>query len=146
MEVKSGENTNATSMKMYMERYSPERAFLASMSDETGGRYGRIPLYCSGRMLPMCKVVPMEDIGKTVRKKNAVWRMFFDEEDWENDEDVFTLSIPRKVHGMRKPTSVKVFYRDMNMYTHVDTETSVDLAGNVMIGYREPFAGFVEIS
>ena len=146
VEVKSGENTNATNMKMYMERYSPERAFLASMSDETGGRYGRIPLYCSGRMLPMCTSVQTEDVGKMVRKKDAVWRMFFDEDDWENDEDVFTLSIPRKVHGMKKPTSVKVFYRDMDMYTHVDVETSIDLVGNVMIGYREPFAGFVEIS
>ncbi|MGN0138070.1 MAG: hypothetical protein ACI381_05635 [Candidatus Methanomethylophilaceae archaeon] len=81
-----------------------------------------------------------------VRKKDAVWRMFFDEEDWENDEDVFTLSIPRRVHGMKRPTTVKVFYRDMDMYTHVDVETSIDLVGNVMIGYREPFAGFVEIS
>ncbi|MGN0097982.1 MAG: ATP-binding protein, partial [Candidatus Methanomethylophilaceae archaeon] len=146
VEVKSGENTNATSLKMYMERHSPERAFLTSMSDETGGKYGRIPLYCSGRMFPMCTVVRTEGIGETVRKKDPVWRMFFDESDWERDDDVFTLSIPRKTHGMRKPTSVKVFRKDMNMYTCMDVETSVDLAGNVMIGCDGPFEGFVEIS
>ena len=85
-------------------------------------------------------------MDETIRKKESVWRMFFDEDDWECDEEVYTLSIPRKIHGMKKPTSVKVFQRDMDVYASVNAETSVDVAGTVMIGCNEPFEGLVEIS
>ena len=80
-------------------------------------------------------------MGETIRKEDSVWRMFFDEWDWKcSVYMMFTLSISRKTHGMRRPTSVKVFRKDTNMYA------SVNVAGTVMIGYNEPFEGFVEIS
>ena len=47
---------------------------------------------------------------------------------------------------MRRPTSVKVFRKETNMYASVNAETSVDVAGTVMIGCNEPFEGFVEFS
>ena len=47
---------------------------------------------------------------------------------------------------MRRPTSVKVFQRDLDFYASVNAEKSVDVAGTVMIGCNEPFEGFVEIS
>ena len=86
-------------------------------------------------------------MGKAIQKKNSVWRMFFDKWDWKcSVYMMFTLSIPLKTHGMRRQTSVKVFRKDTNMYASVNAETSVDVAGTVMIGYNEPFEGFVEIS
>ena len=86
-------------------------------------------------------------MDETIRKKDPVWRMFFDEWDWKcSVYMMFTLSISRKTHGMRRPTSVKVFRKDTNMYASVNAETSVDVAGTVMIGCNEPFEGFVEIS
>ena len=86
-------------------------------------------------------------MDETIRKKESVWRMFFDEWDWKYSVYMmFTLSISRKTHRMRRPTSVKVFRKDTNMYASVNAETSVDVAGTVMIGYNEPFEGFVEIS
>ena len=86
-------------------------------------------------------------MGETIQKKDSVWRMFFDEWDWKcSVYMMFTLSISRKTHEMRRPTSVKVFRKNTNMYASVNAETSVDVAGTVMIGYNEPFEGFVEIS
>ena len=86
-------------------------------------------------------------MGETIQKKDSVWRMFFDEWDWKcSVYMMFTLSISRKTRGMRRPTSVKVFRKDTNMYASVNAETSVNVAGTVMIGYNEPFEGFVEIS
>ena len=86
-------------------------------------------------------------MGETIQKKDSVWRMFFDKWDWKcSVYMMFTLSISRKTHEMRRPTSVKVFRKNTNMYASVNAETSVDVAGTVMIGYNEPFEGFVEIS
>ena len=86
-------------------------------------------------------------MGETIRKKDPMWRMFFGEWDWKcSVYMMFTLSISRKTHGMRRPTSVKVFRKDTNMYASVNAETSVDVAGTVMIGYNEPFESFVETS
>lgn len=148
VEVKSGDNTNAVSLRNYSERYSPKRMFLASMSDASGGTYGHVPLYCSGTIPSFCGAEVPEDsdpVGPGERRRD-VWRMFFDAGDWEPCGDICTLAVRRRVHGIARPGSVNVYRRAGDTYTRVEAETSVDLGGNVMVGSDEPYDGFVEIS
>lgn len=148
VEVKSGDNTNAVSLRAYSERYSPEKMFLTSTSDASGGTWGHVPLYCSGTIPSSCGAEVSKDsdpVGPGERRRD-VWRMFFDAGDWEPCGGICTLTVRRRAHGIARPRSVNVYRRAGDTYTRVEAETSVDLGGNVMVGSDEPYDGFVEIS
>lgn len=148
VEVKSGDNTNAVSLRTYSERYSPQRMFLTSMSDASGGMNGHIPLYCSGMIPSLCEVGTPKDADpvRSGERRRDVWRMFFDVGDWEPCGGICTLTVCRRVHGIARPGSVNVYRKEGDSYVRVEAETSVDLGGNVMVGSDVPYDGFVEIS
>lgn len=143
VEVKSGDNTNAVSLRAYSERYSPEKMFLTSTSDASGGTWGHVPLYCSGTIPSSCGAEVSKDsdpVGPGERRRD-VWRMFFDAGDWEPCGGICTLTVRRRAHGIARPRSVNVYRRAGDTYTRVEAETSVDLGGNVMVGSDEPYDG-----
>ena len=143
IEVKSGENVDANSLKKYVEIHDSDENYLVSLKQDVGGRYGRIPLYCSG-MIP--DYVSGEGfVSSEDHKGHGPWTKIFGIGDWSENEGSYMLEFPRRMHGISKPVAVRVLKMVGDTYVPASSEVKISEKGLVSIRSGEPFDGFISV-
>ena len=143
IEVKSGENVDSRSLKKFVETYGTEDNHLVSIRQDAGGKYGRMPLYCTG-MIPSY-ISKGTIISSDEHKVHVPWTTLFRIDDWIECEGSFVLEFPRGRHGISKPVSVRVLKMVGDSYVPASSDVVISDRGVVIMKNDEPFDGFVSV-
>lgn len=79
------------------------------------------------------------------RSDESPYVMSFTPSQWAGVEGAFTITVPRAVHRIEKPSIVQVFRTGPGGSTEVAVSKTITADGDVIIGSLQAFGGFVSI-
>ena len=143
VEVKSEIPKRHASLDVYVERYHPETAFIVSMATGGGRAVKNIHLSCAELIPVYAGIAEVPTIPQ--RFDESPYVMSFTPSQWSGVEGAFTITVPRAVHRIEKPSIVQVFRIGPGGSTEVAVSKTITADGDVVIGSNQAFGGFVSI-
>ena len=143
VEVKSEVPRRHTSMDVYMERYHPETAFIVSMATGGGKAMKNIHLSCAELIPVYAGIADVPTIPQ--RSDESPYVMSFTSSQWSGVAGTFTITVPRAIHRIAKPSIIQVFCTGPRGSTEAMVSKTITADGDVVIGSSQAFGGFISI-
>lgn len=142
VEVKSERARRSASLSRYMEERSPGTAFMVSMTGEGKGGATGVTLFCAEN-IP--RYISGEAEAPVVEHAARPYTEAFSASDWIESGGEWSLTIPRRRHGIAKPSVIQTYKHIEGGYSMVALGVTVSDGGDVTLWSSLPFEGLVSV-